>query len=47
MEDCTMLKVANTSGLKSASTFNPAFEKVMGVTPSGYKERMKAMRKQD
>lgn len=37
----TMLKVANASGFKSTSTFNPAFKKVVGVTPSGYKQQIK------
>ena len=41
INNCTMLKAANKSGFKSTSTFNPAFNKVMGVTPSGYKNRMK------
>lgn len=36
----TMLKIANASGFKSTSTFNPAFKKVMGVTPSVYKQRL-------
>ncbi|MBW6535699.1 MAG: helix-turn-helix domain-containing protein [Mariniphaga sp.] len=35
-----MLEVAHASGFKSTSTFNPAFKKVMGVTPSEYKKRM-------
>jgi AraC-like DNA-binding protein len=34
----TMLKIANASGFKSTSTFNPAFKKVMGGTPSEYKK---------
>ncbi|GAB1453447.1 hypothetical protein MASR2M47_35030 [Draconibacterium sp.] len=34
----TMLKIANASGFKSTSTFNPAFKKVMGETPGGYKK---------
>lgn len=38
----TILKVANASGFKSTSTFNPAFKKIMWVTPSGYKQRIKA-----
>ena len=37
----TMLKVANASGFKSTSTFNPAFKKIMGVTPSEYRQRIK------
>ncbi len=36
-----MLEVANASGFKSTSTFNPAFKKIMGVTPSEYKQQMK------
>lgn len=38
----TMLNIANASGFKSTSTFNPAFKKVAGVTPLGYKKRIKA-----
>jgi AraC-like DNA-binding protein len=41
VKNCTMLKVANKSGFKSTSTFNPAFKRVMGITPSGYKQRIK------
>lgn len=36
----TMLEVANNSGFKSTSTFNPSFRKVVGVTPSEYKNRI-------
>ncbi|MDO8951391.1 MAG: helix-turn-helix domain-containing protein [Draconibacterium sp.] len=42
VNNCTMLQVAHTSGFKSTSTFNPAFKKMMGVTPSGFKKRVKA-----
>jgi AraC-like DNA-binding protein len=41
-KNCTMLKVANSSGFKSTSTFNPAFKKINGITPSEYKQRIKA-----
>lgn len=33
----TILKIANASGFKSTSTFNPAFKKVVGGTPTGYR----------
>jgi len=42
VNNCTMLQVAKSTGFKNTSTFNPAFKKVMGVTPSEYKNRMKA-----
>ena len=37
----TILQVARTSGFKSTSTFNPSFKKVVGVTPSEYKQKIK------
>jgi AraC-like DNA-binding protein len=37
----TILKIANASGFKSTSTFNPAFKKVVGDTPGGYKKGVK------
>jgi AraC-like DNA-binding protein len=36
-----MLEVAHASGFKSTSSFNPAFKKVMGVSPSEYAIRIK------
>jgi len=41
VNNCTMLQVAKSTGFKNTSTFNPAFKKVMGVTPSEYKQRIK------
>lgn len=39
----TMLEIANASGFKSTSTFNPAFKKVAGVTPSEYIQGIKRL----
>jgi AraC-like DNA-binding protein len=41
VKNCTMLQVAHASGFKSTSTFNPAFKKVIGGTPTGYKQQRK------
>ncbi len=38
-----MQEVAHASGFKSTSTFNPAFKKVMGVTPSEYKRKLRRL----
>jgi AraC-like DNA-binding protein len=41
----TILKIANASGFKSTSTFNPAFRKVVGETPTEYRSRIKIEKK--
>lgn len=41
----TILKIANASGFKSTSTFNPAFKKVVGGTPTEYRSRIKIEKK--
>lgn len=40
-KNCTMLEVAHATGFKSTSTFNPAFKRKMGITPSVFKQRIK------
>jgi AraC-like DNA-binding protein len=42
-KNCTMLEVAHATGFKSTSTFNPAFKRVTGVAPSGYKRYLKSI----
>jgi len=41
VHNCTMLQAAKNTGFKSTSTFNPAFKRRIGVTPSEYKQRIK------
>ncbi len=41
-EDWTLLRVALESGFDSKATFNRAFQKVMGMTPTEYKRHLKA-----